>query len=155
YLGFQIYNVSWRDLPLVIWHNLDGFLLGAGKLLTFDVPYGAKALERVAAVAGIAGAVRLARRTGRFQYPLAALGISALLLVWHYVPDQRFVFPIYPLLLAGLWTELANVWQALLAALKKPDKAERVIAFAGAGALAAFGLFVAFTTAFGLFHFLP
>ena len=155
YFGFQIYNVPWRDLPLVFWHNLDGFLLGAGKLLTFDVPYGAKPLERVVAVAAIAGAVRLARRTRKLQYPLAAVGISGLLLVWHYVPDQRFVFPLYPLLLAGLWTELANVWQALVAAWKKPAAAERAVAFLGASALAALALFVCFTTCFGLFYFLP
>ncbi len=155
YFGFQIYNVSLRDLPLVFWHNLDGFLLGAGKLLTFDVPYGAKPLERVVAVAAIAGVVRLARRTRKLQYPLAAVGISALLLVWHYVPDQRFVFPLYPLLLAGLWTELANVWLALRAAWKKPAAAERAVAFAGAGALAALALFVCFTTFNGLFYFLP
>jgi hypothetical protein len=155
YLGFQIYNVPLRDLPLVFWHNLDGFVLGAGKLLTFDVPYGAKALERVVAVAAIAGVVRLARRTKKLQYPLAAVGISALLMVWHYVPDQRFVFPLYPLLVAGLWTELTNVWQALRAAWKKPAAGERVIAYAGAGALAALALFVGFTTCFGLFYFLP
>jgi hypothetical protein len=155
YFGFQIYNVPWRDLPLVFWHNLDGFLLGAGKLLTFDVPYGAKALERVVAVAAIAGVVRLARRRQMLQYPLAAVGISALLLVWHYVPDQRFVFPLYPLLLAGLWTELANVWLAFRAAWKKPSAAERAVAFLGAGALAALALFVCFTTCFGLFYFLP
>ena len=59
------------------------------------------------------------RRTQKLQYPLAALGMSALLLVWHFAPDQRFVFPLYPLLLAGLWTELANVWQALRRRLDK------------------------------------
>ena len=155
YLGFQIYNVPLRDLPLVLWHNLDGFVLGVGKLLTFDVPYGGKALERVIAVAAIAGVVRLSRRTQKLQYPLAALGVSALLLVWHYVPDQRFVFPLYPLLLAGLWTELANVWQALRVAWKKPAAGERVVAFAGAAALASLALFVAFTTFNGLFYFLP
>jgi hypothetical protein len=109
----------------------------------------------VVAVAAIAGSVRLIRRTRKLQYPLAALGISALLLIWHYVPDQRFVFPLYPLLLAGLWTELANVWQALCAAWKKPAVADRAVAFAGAGMLGAFALFVAFNSGFGLFYFLP
>ena len=112
-------------------------------------------LERVIAVAAIAGVVRLSRRTQKLQYPLAAVGVSALLLVWHYVPDQRFVFPLYPLLLAGLWTELANVWQALRVAWKKPAAGERVVAFAGAAALASLALFVAFTTFNGLFYFLP
>ncbi|HEX4593606.1 MAG TPA: hypothetical protein VH157_05005 [Bryobacteraceae bacterium] len=155
YLGFQIYNVSLRDLPLVMWHNLDGFLMGAGKLLTFDVPYGSKHLERVVAVAAIAGCVRLARRTHKLQYPVAALGFTLALLVWHYTPDQRFVFPLYPLLLAGLWTELANVCQALQISWRKPAVADRLAAMVGAGALGAFALFLAFTTTFGLFQFLP
>ena len=155
YLGFEIYNVPLRDLPLVMWHNLDGFLMGAGKLLTFDVPYGSKHLERVAAVAAIAGCVRLARRTGKLQYSMAACGFTLALLVWHYTPDQRFVFPLYPLLLAGLWTELANVWQALRVSWRKPAFADRAAALAGAGVLAAFALFIAFTTTYGLFRFLP
>ena len=102
YVGFEIYNVPLRDLPLVIWYNLDGFLQGAGKLLIFDLPYGSKHLERVVAIAAIAGCVRLAMRKRALQYPLAALGMSAILLVWHFPPDQRFVFPLYPLLLMGL-----------------------------------------------------
>lgn len=155
YLGFQIYNVPLRDLPLVVWHNLDGFVLGAGKLLTFDVPYGSKTLERVIAIGAIAGAIRLASRTRKLQYPFAALGISAMLLVWHYTPDQRFAFPLYPLLLAGLWTEIANVCQALRTAWRKPAVADRCAAFAGAGMLAALALFLAFCTGFGLFGFLP
>lgn len=155
YLGFEIYNVPLRDLPLVVWHNLDGFLLGIGRLLTFDVPYGAKPFERVVAVAAIAGSVRLIKKTQKLQYPLAALGLSFILLIWHYVPDQRFVFPLYPLLLAGLLTELANVCVALGAAWKKQITSERVAAFAGAGIIAAFALFVAFNTCFGLIHFLP
>ncbi|HYL76064.1 MAG TPA: hypothetical protein VEU96_17775 [Bryobacteraceae bacterium] len=155
YVGYQAYNVPLRDLPLVIWHNLDAFLMGAGRLLTFDVPFGSKHLERVAAVAAIAGCVRLTRRTRQLQYPLAALGISALMLVWHFTPDQRFVFPLYPLLLAGLWTELANVCQALRVSWRKPAMADRGAALVGAGVLGAFALFIAGTTVFGLFQFLP
>jgi len=155
YVGFQIYNVPLRDLPLVMWHNLDGFLIGAGKLLTFDIPVGSKHLERVVAIAAIAGCVRLARKSGQLQYPLAALGMSVLLLVWHYTPDQRFVFPMYPLLLAGLWTELANVCVALKTSWKKPAIADRSSAVVGAGLLAAFAAFIACTTVFGLIKFLP
>ena len=155
YLGFQLYNVPWRDLPLVVWHNLDGVLRGAGVLLTFDVPLGSKHLERVAAVAAFAGSVRLAVRTRKLQYPAAAAGLLVFLLVWHYTPEQRMVFPLYPLLLAGLWTELGNVWKALRVSWNRPARADRVAAFAGAGILASFALFVVFTTGFGLFAFLP
>ncbi len=133
YVGFQIYNVPLRDLPLVIWYNLDGFLQGAGKLLIFDLPYGSKHLERVVAIAAIAGCVRLTMRKRALQYPLAALGMSAILLVWHFPPDQRFVFPLYPLLLMGLATEIRNICGALRLAWTKPAFADR-FAVAGFGA---------------------
>jgi hypothetical protein len=155
YFGFEIYNVPLRDVPLVAWHNFDGFLTGTGKLLTFDIPYGSIHLERVVAVAAVAGCVRLARRTQKLQYPLAALGLSVLLLVWHFKPDQRFVFPLYPILAAGLWTELSNAVRALQTAWIKPAFAERFAAWAGAGVLALFTAFVIFTTGFALFRFLP
>ncbi len=134
YVGFELYNVPLHDLPLVIWYNLDGFLQGAGKALIFDIPYGSKHLERVVAIAAIAGCVRLTRRTRMLQYPLAALGMSAILLVWHFPPDQRFVFPLYPLLLMGLATEVRNLCRALRAAWAKPAFADRFAA-AGFGAL--------------------
>ncbi len=155
YMGFRTYNISLRDLPLLIWYNLDVFLQGAGKLLIFDLPYGSKHLERLVAVAAIAGCVRLTMRRREWQYPLAALGISALLLVWHYPPDQRFVFPLYPLLLMGLATEVRNIGVALRKAWAKPAFADR-FAVAGFGALlAGLAAFAIFCTVFGLTHVIP
>jgi hypothetical protein len=155
YLGFQLYNVGWTDLPTVIWHNLDALLLAIGKLLLFDIgTFGSKHLDRIIAIGAIAGVVRLARRTGNMQYPLAALGVTAMLLIWHYQPDQRFVFPLYPLLLAGIWTELRNIVSALRSAWNKRG-ADRVVAAVGAGAFAALAVFFAFTTAHGLFRVMP
>ncbi len=156
YFGFRSYNISWSDLPLVIWRNLDAYLLSAGKLLMFDgALYESRHLERIVAIAAIAGVVRLARTTGKLQYPLTALVFSCMLLIWHYQPDPRFLFPLYPLLLAGLWTELKNVASALSLAWKKRAVADRMVA-AGMGAiLAGFACFVIAATAFGLFAFLP
>jgi hypothetical protein len=155
YLGFRTYNISLRDLPLVIWYNLDLFLQGSGKLLIFDLPYGSKHLERLVAIAAIAGCVRLAVRRRAFQYPLAALAISATLLIWHYPPDQRFVFPLYPLLLMGLATEVRNLCGALRRAWEKPALADRLAA-AGFGALlAGLAAFAIFCTVFGLSYFIP
>jgi hypothetical protein len=155
YVGFQIYNVSLRDLPLVIWYNVDGFLMGAGKLLIFDVPYGSKHLERVVAIGAIAGCIRLARRRRELQYPLAALGMSAILLVWHFPPDQRFVFPLYPLLLMGLATELSNFWGVLRLTWAKPAFTDRFAAAAVGAVLAGIAGFAVFCTVFGLAHFVP
>jgi hypothetical protein len=155
YINYQIYNVPLRDLPLVVWYNLDGFFTGAGKLLIFDLPYGSKHLERLLTIAAIAGCIRLATRKRTLQYPLAALGMSAILLVWHFPPDQRFCFPLYPLLLMGLATEVGNICSGLRMGWKKPAFADRFVV-AGFGALvagvAAFGIFC---TVFGLSRVIP
>jgi hypothetical protein len=155
YVRYQLYNVPFHDLPLVIWYNLDGFLMGVGRLMIFDIPYGSKHLERVLAVAAIAGCVRLAMRRKELQYSLAALGMSALLLVWHFPPDQRFVFPLYPLLLMGLATELSNILRVLRFTWDKPAFADRCAAAGVGGLLAAIAAFAIFCNAFGLTHFVP
>lgn len=156
YLGFQFYNVSWRDLPVVVWYNLDGFLMGAGKLLTFDVAlFESKHLERVVAVAAIAGVVRLARKTREIEYPVFAALFTLMLLVWHYTPDQRFVFPLYPLLLAGLWAELKNVGLALKASWNRHASGDRIAAAAFGTVLALFVVFCASASLLGVSVFLP
>ncbi len=156
YLGFQLYNVSWRDLPLVVWYNLDSFLMGVGKLLTFDVAlFESKHVERVVAIAAIAGVVRLARKTGEIEYPVFSGGFTLMLLVWHYQPDQRFVFPLYPLLLAGLWAELRNVGLALQASWKRNAAGDRVAAAAFGSVLAVFALFMVSASLLGVSLFLP
>lgn len=156
YFGFQLYNVSLLDLPRVMWFNLDGLLKGIGKLLAFDTALGESVhFERVLAIAAIAGVFRLARTSGRLQYPLAGAGMTAVLLVWHYEPDQRFVFPLYPLLLAGLWTEISNIVTALRGAWVKNTVSDRVAASIGAAVIAMFAIFIAFTHVYGDTVFLP
>ena len=156
YVGFQRYNVTLPDLPRVIWYNLDSYIRGVGRLLSFDTAIAETVhFERIIAAAAIAGAVRLARRSGRLQYPIAAIVMTAMLLVWHSQPDQRFVFPLYPLLLAGLWTELANLAAALRRAWNLRDRGQRVAAGIGTAVLASLALFVAFTHVYGDFVFLP
>ncbi len=111
YLGYQIYNVGWRDLPLVMWKNLDGVLCGVAELLIFDIaksPWGTYFARFLGAVV-IAGTVRLARRSGMTPYHWFALAYTAILLVWHFPPNNRFLLPLFPLLLAGLAVELANL----------------------------------------------
>ncbi len=156
YTGFRTYNLSWSDLPRVILLNLDGLLRSCGKLLLFDVPvFESATFERVIAVAAIAGAIRLALRSRHLQYPFVALGIAGLLLVWHYQPEQRLVFPLYPLLLAGLWTELRNIATVLRRSWDKRAVAERIAAGVGACALASLALFIGYTHVAGDFVFLP
>jgi hypothetical protein len=111
YLGYQIYNVGWHDLPLFMWKNLDGVFCGIAELLIFDVAKSAWGmyLARFLGIVVIAGTVRFARRAGITPYHWFALGYTAILLVWHFPPNNRFLLPLFPLLLAGLATELANL----------------------------------------------
>jgi hypothetical protein len=147
YVGFQTYNVTWPDLPRVLWYNLDGFFHSIGKLLLFDAAVDESVLlERIVAFAAIAGVVRLTRRIGLSQYALAALGITALLLIWHYPPDRRFIFPLYPLLAAGLWLELRNFAGALRRAWNQRVVGQRIAAGVGAAALAGLAAFIASRT---------
>ncbi|HUJ22290.1 MAG TPA: hypothetical protein VLX58_12240 [Bryobacteraceae bacterium] len=115
YLGYQIHNVGWRDLPLVAWKNLDGVFSGIAGLLIFDLgatPWGMH-LARVIAIGLIVGTVRLARRHGVTPYHWFAMFYVAILLVWHYPPNERFMLPVFPLLLAGLTTELKHIAAAV------------------------------------------
>ena len=70
YLGYQIYNVGWRDLPLVFWKNLDGVFTGIAGLMIFDLGKTAWGifLSRFLAIAAIAGTVRLAKQRGVTPY---------------------------------------------------------------------------------------
>jgi len=73
---------------------------------------------------------------------LLSVGILA---IWHYPPNERFVLPLFPLLLAGLFTELEHLAGMLRKALRHKDPAQRVVAVmfatgAAAMVLAAIGL---------------
>lgn len=156
YLGYQFYNVPLADIPRVFWYNLDSFLMAIGKLLLFDsAVFEWPPLERVVAVAAIAGAVRLVRRSGRVQLPLAALAMSGTLLIWHYQPDQRFVLPLFPIAAAGIWTEMTNLCIALRKSRAKPQLGDRVAAGIGAAAVAGFALLIATTYSMGHLFSLP
>jgi len=77
------------------------------------------------------------------------------LLVWHFPPDQRFVFPLYPLLLMGLATEVRNICGALRVAWAKPARADRIAVAGFGGVLASIAVFAIFCTAFGLTEVIP
>ena len=107
YMGYRSLCMGWRDLPVVIWKNFDGLFHGTTGFFMCglrDSPPGMY-LSRLLAVGAIAGVVRLARRRGMTPYHWFAAGYTAILLVWHFPPDERFLLPILPLLLAGFATE--------------------------------------------------
>ena len=61
------------------------------------------------AVAMMVGCVRMVRQGYGRLYALFGLVSVAMLLLWHYQPNQRFILPLAPLLLAGFCFEMAEL----------------------------------------------
>jgi hypothetical protein len=130
YLRYEVMNVTWTDLPLFVWKNLDALLKGMGALVVPDVTgsFLIKILTQTIAVGMIVGVVRLVRRGGVALYGWFCLFYSLMLLVWHFPPNERFALPMFPLLFAGLWTEMEVLWRALRAAWCHPQVSQRIAA---------------------------
>ena len=135
YIRYQLYTVHLADLPVFVWKNVDFLLTGLGSLVLPKVT-GSLLLKRLAqliAVATISGVVRLIRRGEARLYALFAVSSLALLVVWHFPPDERFVLPQFPLALAGLLTEIEFFVGLLRAGLRHRDFSQRVVAAGMAG----------------------
>jgi hypothetical protein len=94
---------------MVLWKNIDAVLTGIGTLIMpFSESPLTKMLVQTIAVGTIVGIYRLAkeRETTRF-YALYGALFTVMLVIWHYPPNARFLFPIFPLLLAGFSYQLA------------------------------------------------
>jgi len=57
----------------------------------------------------IVGCARMVRQGYARLYALFGLVSTAMLLVWHYQPNQRFILPLAPLLLAGFCFEMVEL----------------------------------------------
>jgi hypothetical protein len=96
-----------------------------------------KILTQVIAVAMLAGVVRMARRGVAVDYALFAAVSAGILLVWHYPATERFVLPLFPLLIAGFLTEMEHLAKMLRSGLRHRDFGQRVVAAVfGAGVAA-------------------
>lgn len=144
YMGYRRFCMGWRDLPVVMWKNLDGLFHGISGFLMCGLsgyPPGMY-LSRLLAIGAIVGVVRLARQRGITPYHWFAAGYTAILLVWHFPPDERFLLPVFPLLLAGFATEGAHLAEALKKSWNRGN-ADRVLAcglVAGLAAVAGLGI---------------
>ena len=60
-----------------------------------------------------------------------------MLIVWQYPPDERFLMPIFPLLIAGLLAELQHIYAMGRNALRHKDLSQRVVGGAFSAGVAA------------------
>lgn len=151
YIGFYVRTFSLPDLPARIWVNADAVIESLARLVLFNSgdQFWMRLAGWVITAAAVSGVVILFRR-GLRQYPAFAALFVVTLLLWQYPPDQRFVYPILPLYLAGLATKLTEIGN--LAVNTWRQKGERfapvlvlsmiVVLAAGAAISMAHGIFV-------------
>jgi hypothetical protein len=153
YVRLYLQTVQLAELPTIISHNIGMLVLAIGALFTFEPEPGLAALGRstVLAMAAIAGLARLARQQGPSLYLLFAVFYSAQLLVWNFSPNERFLFPLLPLLLTGLVATCRHVYATYLASKAKDPVASRVILALGVLLLAT----AAVRDLTGVFHYVP
>jgi hypothetical protein len=157
YLGFQLANVHWNDLGEVAWTNLAHMFYEMGALL-FPLEDASFFMQLVRDTIAIAIIWRLfcRRRDPALQPYLwfAALSIVELL-VWHFPPNLRLMYPLVPLFAAALIWEGQNLAQMIRRSLSHPDRSQRVAAWIVGGVAAAAGLFGLWTQVYMTFRVLP
>ncbi len=137
YATFYARTFSWADLPHRVWTNTDAIIESLARLVLFhggDEPW-LRALSWVMTAAAVAGVVALFRRGIRY-YPVFAALLAGVLLLWQFPPDQRFVYPLFPLYVAGLATKLAEVAGLAVKSWKTGARANRVAAIPVLAAIA-------------------
>ena len=108
YAWYERYTVHASNLHLVVWKNFDALLRGMGPfVLPTDDNILSRMLSQMIAVGMIVGIYKMRReRPSVSMYALFGLLFCLLMLVWHYPPNPRFLFPLFPLLLAGFGHQL-------------------------------------------------
>ncbi len=134
YLGFYLQNIGLDNLPVVVWKNFSALLESFGSFVFPQMIGGlpGKMILQPLGIAMILGIVRLGRTS---LYALFGLFSAAMMLIWHFPPNQRFVLPLAPLLLAGFWSEATHFAGLVQAAFRHKDRSQRVVAYGFTGFL--------------------
>ena len=139
YVGYQFYNVGWDNIATVLWQNSSDLLVSMGSLVFPQMLAGLpeKLLLPPLAIAMILGAVRMVRDGHARLYSIFGVISLLMLVMWHFPPNQRFILPVAPLLLACFWTEAVHFAELVRKAFHHPDRSQRRVAYAFAGFLIA------------------
>ena len=123
-------HTTWHDMPVILWKNFDQLLYAMGSMVlprVYDLPP-LKILTQVLAVAMLAGTVRIVRHGFGVAYAFVALASIAILLVCNFPSTERYIIPLYPLLLAGLLAEIEHIAQMFKSAFRHKDFSQRAVA---------------------------
>ena len=157
YLGFQLANVHWNNLGAVAWTNLAHMLYEMGALLfpLEDTSFFMQLLRDTIAIA-IIWRLFCRRRDPALQPYLWFAALSVVeLLVWHFPPNLRLMYPLVPLFAAGLIWEGQQLVQMIRQCLTHRDRSQRVAAWIIGGVASAAGLLGLWTQVYMTFRVLP
>ncbi|MBS1831150.1 MAG: hypothetical protein JST65_00475, partial [Acidobacteria bacterium] len=158
YLGYHFRVFALSDAHLFLWKNADMLLQSAGAFF-LPVIYGgqiAKITTQVMGVAAIAGAVRLtASRPGARQFGIFAAIYAAILLIWSFPPNERFLLPLAPLFLAGFVVEFSRVFEAMRKSFRHKDSSQRTAGYVLASFIGLLLLFCLYTQLSVRFELMP
>ncbi len=115
YAGFYVRTFTWTGFPERLLINAAVLIESAGRLVLFnssDEMWFIRPIVWIMTVLAVWGIATLVNR-GMQHYPLFALLSCGVLLLWQFPPDARFLFPLFPLYLAGLGTTLSARWKPL------------------------------------------
>ncbi len=129
YAGYYIRTFSLADLPHRVWVNFDAAVESLTRLVLFNT--GGQIWIRIVAwvitAAACAGIVILFRGGVR-QYAIFAPLFVIVLLLWQFPPDARFLYPILPLYVAGLFMKLSQLFKLAIFDFKTKIGADRFAA---------------------------
>ena len=132
YVGYELFNVTPQNFHLYVWRNVDAILTAlAVPVLPIAESIWTKILAQTIGVAMIIGVYRLAKEREQVR-PYAIFGalFCGMLAVWHYPPNGRFLFPLFPLALAGFWVQMSQLGNAIRRAWNDPKQKSAAIIFA-------------------------
>lgn len=145
YLGFLLKDLQLSDVRILVWENLGRMLHAMGGLaFPLETESMFLAMLRITVAAGILHGLWMhrANRALAFYLAVAALTVAELL-VWNFPPNLRLMYPLVPLMLAGLVWEAQHFMNTLRGAFAHRDQSQRIAAKlvgAAAAGLAAFGV---------------
>jgi hypothetical protein len=157
YLRFELLNVHLADLGLVVWKNAGYMLYGMGGLaFPLELDSFLWQLVRITvAIAILRGLSRHWRNPVLQPYIAIAVLTAAELLVWHFPPDLRLMYPLIPLFAAGLIWEAGHFVRLMQTARAHRQPSQRAAARVMGGVAAAAVLAAAWMQGYMLFRTLP
>ncbi len=130
YLGYHLRSGGLAALPDIVMANAVTLCSAAGSLLVHDLAESlpGRFLSILVAAAAVTGGIRLARRTGRSEYPIFCALLTVVLCLWNFSPSVRLILPIAPLVLLGVYLEAQNC-RTLVRQAIRGGGANRVVAW--------------------------